>query len=248
MKTITFALQKGGTGKTSISVSVACQLSITNKVLLIDADPQGNSSSWLLKEYSKEFADVLNNNENIKDCITKTSNSNLDILATFGIGGELKNYRESSKAEKPYFIQDLLKSISNDYDFCIIDTSPSNSKLERNVYIASDEIIPVLQLSQFSIDGLEIFINNLNEIKSDFHIENPILKTLVLNAKDSRIGFQKDSVKIFENANSNFNVVIFPTDTTFNKAQQTNKPIQEFANLKLETKESLKKLVEFIKE
>ena len=66
MKTISFALQKGGVGKTSISVSTAAELAKYGKTLLIDADPQGNASGWLISELEYELADVLLNKEDAR--------------------------------------------------------------------------------------------------------------------------------------------------------------------------------------
>lgn len=249
MKTIAFGLQKGGTGKTSISVSVACELAKTSKVLLIDGDPQGNASSWLLKELEFEFADLLQeaNSKKIEECISKTNIKNLDMLATFGEGGRLGNYRDSAIASnKPFQIKKILQTISDKYDYCIIDTSPSNSPLERNLFFASDEIIPVLQLNQFSVDGLQIFISKLKEWCSDFNLETINIKSIVLNAKDSRISFQNNTLSNFSDMTDKFSFYVFPTDTIFNKAQKENLPIQSMKNLKQETIETLKDLVEEI--
>ena len=91
MKSYAFALQKGGTGKTSISVSLAVELaSKGKKVVYIDCDPQGNSSSWLLNSFDHELADILYEKAQVLECVYKSDVENLYVIPTFGVGGELK--------------------------------------------------------------------------------------------------------------------------------------------------------------
>lgn len=104
MKVITFALQKGGTGKTSSSTSVAVEMAFTGKkVLLIDADPQGNATSWILDhEIDKEFADVLMVKCSVSDAIISTRYPNLSILPTASLGGGLRSYQKTLANEEPF--------------------------------------------------------------------------------------------------------------------------------------------------
>ena len=91
VKSYAFALQKGGTGKTSISVSLAVELaSKGKKVVYIDCDPQGNSSSWLLNSFEHELADILYEKAQVLECVYKSDVENLYVIPTFGVGGELK--------------------------------------------------------------------------------------------------------------------------------------------------------------
>lgn len=249
MKTITFALQKGGTGKTTISTSVASELAKKGKVILIDADPQGNATAWYAQELEYELADALIDNEQIEKCIIKTPVENLDMIPTAGIGGRLKKYQESAEAaQSPFAIADIVESLSDKYDYCILDTSPACGPLERSCYFASDEIIPVLKLEQFSVDGLQIFMNNLNEAKKKQRLtEKPEVKALVLNAKDARISQQNDNLKLFENMkNQNIQVFIFPSDTAFGKAQKLHRKVESIPNVKKDTLEELAKVANYI--
>ena len=146
MKTITFAIQKGGTGKTSVSVSVAGDLALAGKkTLLIDADPQGNSSGWIYPEVEYEFADVLLGKANLEQAICKTHVENLYILPTAGIGGSLRDFSQTATGDKIFYVRNLLDEIENmGFEFTIIDTSPAFNLLEKMCLVASNEAIAVL--------------------------------------------------------------------------------------------------------
>lgn len=232
MKTITFALQKGGTGKTSVSVSVATELAKTHRVILIDADPQGNSSSWIGPQNLKyEFSDALTGKANLTDCLTETIVPNLFLLPTAGLGGSLRSYQESAEATKqPYLIADeIIPLLAKAFDYCIIDTSPALGAIERACFAASDEVVPVLQLNQFSVDGLSIFTNNLVEIKKNMRLgEKPILTKLILNGYDARISQQIDNLKRFKEISGDaLSLFLMPTDQAHGKAQKLGVPTQE---------------------
>lgn len=251
MKILSFMLSKGGSTKTSVSVSVAQQLALNNKkVLFIDADPQGNSTSWLVKSMEHEFSDCLVGETPlpVSECITHTDNPNLDILGTFGIKGKLKEYRESAKPNsKPFLFRSLLEPLSDTYDYCIFDTSPSNSPLERNVILASDEIIPTLLFNQFSIDGLEIFLNSFNEVKQDWGSNcKAQINSIVISGRDSRISFQNESMASIEALTEAFNVFLINTDQAFNRAQKAQIPVQSEKDVKKDTLETLQSIVNHI--
>lgn len=246
MKTITFALQKGGTGKTSNSVAVAIELSKNYKVIFIDADPQGNASAWIgPNEISNEFSDALTGKAPLGQCITKTFMPNLFLLPTAGLGGSLRSYQESAEATKqPYHIaDDIIPELAKIFDFCIIDTSPALGAIERSCFAASDEVVPVLQLNQFSVDGLSIFTNNLAKIRKDMRLaDKPALTKIILNGYDARIAQQNDNLEKFKSMKSSgIEMFILPTDQAYSKAQKIKVAPQEVGvtNAKKETLDML---------
>ena len=96
MKSICVAIQKGGVGKTTISVNLAAEIAKTNKVVLIDGDPQGNSTSSLVDNFEYELADILYGNVAVDEAIAKTNVENLYIIPTAAIdekgNNQLKKY------------------------------------------------------------------------------------------------------------------------------------------------------------
>ncbi|WP_191015270.1 ParA family protein [Treponema zioleckii] len=123
-KSFVFLNRKGGTGKTSISVSCAIELAKKgHKTLLIDCDPQGNSSAWLAKDFKYEIADVLNKKVSVEDCITPSITENLFVMPTFAINGSLQGY--ASNTRNYYAFVDEIFPKLNDFEFVIFDTSPA---------------------------------------------------------------------------------------------------------------------------
>lgn len=249
-KTISFHLQKGGVGKTTISGTLACQSALSGvKTLLIDVDPQGNSSSWFLKEAPKyELADVLQGKCFIKDAVVPAEQvENLYILPTFGIGGALKNYSETKLAEEPYVIQDLVSELSKDYEHIILDLSPGLGRLERAAIIASDEIITPMTPEVFSLDGLEIFIDELNKLKKNLRSDVNHLR-VIINSYDERISQHREIFKVA--SEGAFEVYRIPVDPVFRKAQEASCAPQTFKKhgrgLKEKTVEALKSLNDVI--
>lgn len=247
MKTITFGIQKGGTGKTSVSISVASQLAIDGKkTLFIDADPQGNGTGWILKGLSHELADVLFSSCQVEEAIHKTSLENLYILPTAGLGGDLRLYGETKASQKPYAMKQLLPKLEAlGFEYVIIDTSPAFSPLEKSCFLASDEVIPVLQLDIFSADGLGVFSSLLSEMRKDYETDKPTLQRLVLNAKDDRLPQQKTLLEQYQETNIEINII--PVDQGFKKSQGAGFFVQEYAKTKRETLEAIETLTNSIK-
>lgn len=254
MKTITFAIQKGGTGKTSTAVSVAVELAEKgHSVILIDADPQGNATSWIgIEEINYELADVLVSLADkekkicqVSDAIVPTKVEKLFYLPTASIGGSLKIYSKTLANGSPYAIRRILKAINDTYDFCIIDTSPSFGALEESCLLASDETIAVLKLDEFSKEGLISFISNIESLKERYDTEKPLLKKIVLNSRDLRLTSQQSIIDEIINSTKS-EVFTIPVDQTFAKAQQIHYPIQYLDSLKKQTAQVIKKLAESI--
>jgi len=222
MKTICFALQKGGVGKTSISVSVAAELARNGKkVLLIDADPQGNASSWLLTSLNKEFADVLFGDSTLKEAVMQSTVENLYVLPTAGTDTRLNEYSETKALTAQYKIaDDIMPSVKLDgYDYCIIDTSPSFKALERSCIAAADEIVAVLTLSNMGTDGLEIFGNHLANARKEMRLgDRPTFNKIVLNNHNAGFKQQKEILAQIENATDAFQKFVVPQDQVFDRA------------------------------
>ena len=159
-------------------------------------------------------------------------------------------YQESAEATKqPYHIaDDIIPELAKIFDFCVIDTSPALGAIERSCFAASDEVVPVLQLNQFSVDGLTIFTNNLGQIKKDMRLgDKPTLSKIVLNGYDARIAQQNDNLAKFKSMNmSGVQFFTLPTDQAFSKSQKIKVAPQDQAatNTKKETLDVLKTMVD----
>lgn len=247
MKTVAFALQKGGTGKTSISVSVAAELAKKSKTLLVDADPQGNSSGWIFPEIEWEFADVLMGKCDVQTAAVETQIKNLWILPTAGLDGSLRTYSDTVAINKPRSVIKLMPQIeAMGFEYVIFDTSPAFNALEKSVFLAVEEVIAVLQLDVFSADGLQTFINSLTTLKDDFDSENPYINKLILNSHDKRIAHQEDILSDYEKVKG-FKTFLIPVDQAFKNAQSQGIPIQAYSGTKDETLKTIQTIARSIK-
>ena len=246
-KAIAFHLQKGGVGKTTVSGTLACQSALAGHgTLLIDCDPQGNLSSWFLNDSpSLELADVLQGKCFSKEAILKVKGmEHLYILPTFGIGGTLKNYSETKLSDEPFVIQDLVKELSESYERIVLDLSPGLGRLERAALIASDEIITPTTPEVFSLDGLEIFIEELAKLKKNY--KSPVKhKRIIINSFDERIKQHRDIYSVAESS-GRFTIFKIPVDPIFRKSQEANSVPQIYKvrgrGMKVATLDALKEL------
>jgi len=185
MKKIMIGNFKGGVGKTVSAVSLAHALTLLKKkILLIDADPQGNSSNWLEPENIEfELADIISGKAEVKKAIVKTK-QNFDLIPTFP-DGDLRNVAEAELNKKPYIFDDIFSELKNDYDYAIVDTSPSFSPLERAVCLAVDEVICPVELEFFAVDGLGQFDKNVQELNKNWRRNVKLEKILLTKENKS---------------------------------------------------------------
>ena len=182
MKTIAFHIEKGGVGKTTTAVNMAFELARYGKTLLVDADPQGNATGWLVDEpMAHDLCDVLDGRADLSQTI-KEVRPNISVLPVFAIGGNLKEWSETALlSKKPMAFQRLLKDIKNtDYEYVIFDMSPGISTLEKKILTEVDEVIGVMRAESFSFDGLEIFEAELIKLRADWGAHFEVNK-LVMN-------------------------------------------------------------------
>ena len=247
MKTISFALQKGGVGKTSISVSVAFNLAKEYKVLFIDADPQGNATSWILGdgELNYELVDFLQGKKKVNKIAATTSLKNLKILPTASLDSNLRTYQSLEAVQNPYRFLDLIEEIKDEYDYCIIDTSPSFDYLNQSIFIASDEIVNVIKLDEFSKDGLQIFNENLNSLKKRYRMpENKaIRKKIIINGYEKLRKDQNLYLDFFNNIkNLGFDFYIIPRTVSFPRAQRKKVSLFSIKPLRKDVEDTLLKI------
>ncbi len=172
MKVISLINQKGGVGKTTSAVNIASYLSFKHKVLLIDMDPQGNATSncGIDKKSLKKTIGTLLLEDSVKveECIIESSKgfdlipSNLDVSAT-----ELGLY---SKFSREFILREKIKNL--DYEFIIIDCSPSLSIMTINALVVSSLALTPIQPQIFSIEGIDSLTSVINLVLP----ANPSLK------------------------------------------------------------------------
>jgi len=221
---------KGGTGKTSISVSLAAELAKQDKTVLLDFDPQANTTAWAAPDNAKmpaELADVLQGKASAKGSIILTDTEGPYLLPTYGIKGDLKDYVENAgELVINKTVKNMIAEIARlGFQYCVIDLSPAFGKLERAALICANETITPLLADRFSLDGLEAITFNLDELQS--LVDNPIAeyKRLIINALDGRI---KRHAEILAKIKASAKQAIYtlPIDQVFFRAQNQSKMIQ----------------------
>ena len=211
-KIISISNQKGGVGKTTTSVSLAASLGVLEKkVLLIDADPQGNASSGIginSEDFKLSIYDVLLKKCNAQDAVIKTSSPNLDLIPAnidlVAIEIELVDI-----PKREYVFKNVFSEIIDNYDFLIIDCPPSLGLITLNALTASNSVIIPIQCEYYALEGLGKLLNTIKGVQN---VHNNILEIegILLTMFDSRLRLSKqvkdDVKKHFENMV--FNTVI----------------------------------------
>ena len=182
---IAIANQKGGVGKTTTCVNLCCALTMKGKkVLLVDCDPQGNSSSGMGvdKNSVRGTYELLTKNEDISDCIQTTDYG--DVIAAnkelSGAGVELVN-----ADRREYVLKDALQLVYNDYDYIFIDCPPSLELLTLNSLVAADSVLIPMQCEYYALEGITDLVTTIKMCKKRLNPRIGI-QGIVLTMYDNR--------------------------------------------------------------
>lgn len=228
MRTIAIHIQKGGVGKTTLSGNIAYALAKKGrKTLMVDCDPQANLSSWFISNAPQyELADILTGKVEAEKTIIELK-PNLFIIPTFGIDGGLKSYSEGKLIDEPFIFDDLKDEVAKlGFDTMILDLSPGMSRLEKCAILSCDEVITPLTPEFFSLDGIDIFHNELKKINKAYRKDVKHTKIVINNMNHS---FKRHKLIVDKiTAIPNFEFFYIGQDSKIAESQLKNQTIFEY--------------------
>lgn len=209
-KIITLANQKGGVGKTTTAINLAASLAVLEyKVLVVDADPQANTTSGLgfdVRNIKAGLYEVLIRDYDPNDTILSANIENLYLLPSHIdlVGAEIEML-ELPNREK--VLKNVLTKIKDNYDFILIDCSPSLGLIVVNALTASDSVLIPVQCEYFALEGLGKLLNTIRIVQSHLNPDLDI-EGFVMTMYDSRVRL---SDQILEEVRKHFDTMVFDT-------------------------------------
>jgi len=227
MRKICFHIRKGGVGKTSVTGNVAALLAQEGKkTLLVDCDPQANTSCWFCPDRPQyDIADAITARVAAKNALIPIG-ENWSLMPVIAMESGLKQWAETELVRSPRTIEFLISDLEDlGFDYALFDLSPSFSLLERSVIACMDEVINPLSAEFFSIDGIESFVNELHNIEKANRrsIRNDKIVVNLLNRSFARHNAFLEELKKLQ-----YRLFVIPQDSKIAECQIAHKSLIEF--------------------
>ncbi len=209
-KTIAVTNQKGGVGKTTTAINLAASLAVLEyKTLILDADPQANATSGIgfnPKNIKTSIYECVIDGVDPKEVILSTETPHLDLMPAHIdlVGAEIEMINIPNRER---MMTNVIDKIRDDYDFIIIDCSPSLGLITINALTASDSVIIPVQCEYFALEGLGKLLNTIKIVQGRLNTQLDI-EGILLTMYDSRLRLSK---QVTEEVKTHFQQMVFST-------------------------------------